>query len=97
MYFKRGYNRVAHFASKNQLTGLSVSGTLVENGLMIQMIKKMVLWNLLTGIILLDPQKTFDTINTKFCYKNLKQSNSVWTNLKSILFASKPRTRIYVN
>ena len=44
MYFKRGYNRVAHFASKNQLTGLSVSGTLGENGLMIQMIKKMVLW-----------------------------------------------------
>ena len=43
MYFKRGYNRVAHFASKNRLTGLSVSGTLVENGLMIQMIKKMVL------------------------------------------------------
>ena len=44
MYFKRSYNRVAHFASKNQLTGLSVSGTLGENGLMIQMIKKMVLW-----------------------------------------------------
>ena len=44
-----------------------------------------------------DWNNTFDTINTKFCYKNLKQSNSVWTKLKSILFASKPRTRIYVN
>ena len=37
---------------------------------------------LLTGMILIDLQKAFDTIAHEICYKNLKRSNSKRSNLK---------------